>query len=215
MSTKRDAFYWIKWVALNSPFQGTTRVVHLLLGMHASKDEGTCFPSVALLTKEANVSRRSVQYALAKIEDAGYLERGAKGYNRPSDYRLLQPDQGVQPTAPPMFGGVKPIAPQGVQPVAQGVQPASRRGATFTAEHGDNAIERHVTPAAAGFSLDEYLEYAEADETIKNPTAWASKAHQEQWDLEAKWQALEQGRPSVIEQLVDGTDTQAIDRKYA
>lgn len=90
------------WVFAHSPATSTDRLVLLSLANHAN-DVGQSWPSVATIAREANISERATQRALANLARSGAIEvirRGAPDERIPKDrrpnlYRVLKRGDGL------------------------------------------------------------------------------------------------------------------------
>jgi len=85
----------------------------MLLAWHMSERTGECFPSQALLAKEAHISLRAVQYALSQLEQKNLITRRAEKDDRGVIVRTLyamsipnRGSQGVQDVSHTVHGGV-------------------------------------------------------------------------------------------------------------
>lgn len=63
----------LSW-AINAPLGGTPKLVLIGLANHASADFDEARPSVATLARYAHVDRRTVQRALRKLEEDGWIQ---------------------------------------------------------------------------------------------------------------------------------------------
>lgn len=71
--------------------KGRDRLVLTVLASHADKNGGRAWPSVATIAVKANVSQRTVQYALRRLEKAGVImvtARANGGRGKPTVYSL-------------------------------------------------------------------------------------------------------------------------------
>lgn len=131
----------MSYVLDHSEAVGSERLALLAIANHASADSAECWPSVALIAREARVSERTAQYALRKLESAGRIARAGTGPRGTVRWRFI-----FRPAADSTPGGADP-APlqdatqggaicdaQGVQPVA----PEPSRG-TVTNHQDDDA----------------------------------------------------------------------------
>lgn len=79
----------------HSPAVGTDKIV--LLGIANHDGDGGAWPSIATLAKYANVTERSVQYSLDKLEQSGQIRRElnaggtrrTRDHERPNWYEVL------------------------------------------------------------------------------------------------------------------------------
>lgn len=119
----------ISWVFDHSPTTGTDRLVLLALANHAASDSWECYPSIALLAREAGIGRpRTVQQSLGRLEADGHIERSINGAidsriradRRPNLYRILH---GVTLHAVPSEDGVTLHAERGDASRSNGVTP--------------------------------------------------------------------------------------------
>lgn len=126
------------WVLHHAPVSGTDKVLLLGIANHADSEGGNAWPSVHTLAKYANVSERSVQQSLRKLEESGLIRvrrqagglRDTRDDRRPNLYEVVmgQPalPVGVKRSSPRRRrDGVKSAAPRGEARFADGVKPAS------------------------------------------------------------------------------------------
>lgn len=119
----------------DSPYDGTSLLVHVILANHAN-DDGVCWPSIARIAKQCRVSERHVQRILATLEADGYLRRS----QRPGRSNLFMVgvtpasgvlfDVGMTPTSggddARVTGGVTPTSPRKVKEPSRTSGPATR-----------------------------------------------------------------------------------------
>jgi DNA-binding MarR family transcriptional regulator len=105
------------------------RLVALVLSTHMDRNGGSCFPSITTLAREADLSRRAVQYALDQIEQAGLVTRVKGGRGKATRYRATSAGRALV---------------QGSQ-LVHDVHPTSARGA-----HEDVQESVHTSSTRAG-----------------------------------------------------------------
>lgn len=124
----------IDWVLTHErTTTGTDRVVLIALANYAD-EAGECWPSIARLACDANVSERNVRYVLGRLEAAGLIERVRQGASdsriradqRPNLYRL-NIHSGVKPVAARWVNGVKPASERGEAGFRNGVKPVAAK----------------------------------------------------------------------------------------
>jgi hypothetical protein len=71
---------------------GTDRLVLVVLAEHADKETWTCFPSVAIIAKEANVKERAAQGALHALQEAGEIDVEIHGAPYPKTRQQYRPN---------------------------------------------------------------------------------------------------------------------------
>jgi hypothetical protein len=70
-----------------SDLSAKARLVAFTMSVHWERNGGTCSSSVATLARETALSYRAVQYALAELDRAGFVERERGGRGKPTRYR--------------------------------------------------------------------------------------------------------------------------------
>jgi hypothetical protein len=139
----------VGWVLDHSPARGTDRLVLISIANHAgtSPVDGAweAWPGVDTIAREAGLDRaRTVQEAMARLIDAGHLERvlnGApddriRGDRRPNLYRIPTRPRGDAAPHPAHVDGVTPpcTPPPGLNPV----------------DNPPDGVTPHVTPFPDG-----------------------------------------------------------------
>lgn len=80
----------------HSPYLGTEKLVHLILASHAN-EQGTCWPSVETIGRQAGIKPRRTQQILARMEEDGVVTRSSRpGHS--SVFRVGY-EAGVQPAS--------------------------------------------------------------------------------------------------------------------
>lgn len=91
-----------------------------ILADYADRNGENCRPRVATIAAEARLNKRTVQRALAALEQRALIERDARGGRRATRYRLVLPvEQAGEQAGDSAAGddeGVSPVSPQGCQP---------------------------------------------------------------------------------------------------
>lgn len=92
----------MNWIWTNSPTSGNERLVLLALADACSRDDGTgCWPAVATIARKANISVRTVQRVLDRLERDGHLivHRVQGGAHRSTNSYTVVIHNGCQPDA--------------------------------------------------------------------------------------------------------------------
>lgn len=92
----------MNWIWTNSPTSGNERLVLLALADACSRDDGTgCWPAVATIARKANISVRTVQRVLDRLERDGHLivHRGQGGAHRSTNSYTVVIHNGCQSDA--------------------------------------------------------------------------------------------------------------------
>lgn len=92
----------MNWIWTSSPTSGNERLVLLALADACSRDDGTgCWPSIATIARKANISERTVQRVLDRLERNGHLKvhRGQGGAHRSTNSYTVVIHNGCQPDA--------------------------------------------------------------------------------------------------------------------
>jgi len=106
----------LKWARQPRPnLGGPAAAVLRVLADHANS-KAACWPSVATIANESGYSRRTVQYALRKLEAENLLKTRQGG--RSNVYLLLMP--GVQELHPSATQGAQELHPRGARAAHQG-----------------------------------------------------------------------------------------------
>jgi hypothetical protein len=139
----------VGWVLDHSPAHGTDRLVLISIANHAgtSPVDGAweAWPGVETIAREAGLDRvRTVQEAMARLVDAGYLERvlnGApddriRGDRRTNLYRI--------PTRPPGDAAPHPVDGHGV------TSPRTPQPELDSVDNPLDGVPPHVTPLPDG-----------------------------------------------------------------
>jgi hypothetical protein len=82
----------VRRVLEHSYATGTDRLVLVVLAEHADKETWTCFPSVAIIAKEANVKERAAQAALRALQEAGEIDVEIHGAPYPKTRQQYRPN---------------------------------------------------------------------------------------------------------------------------
>lgn len=116
-----------------SKSKGTDKVV--LIGIANHEGDGGAWPSIATLSRYANVDERTVQRSIANLVNLGELEvarqaggtEATRSDRRPNRYRVLvtRPADGVTSTSSRDSNGVTSASERGDAHVAHGVTPTS------------------------------------------------------------------------------------------
>ena len=130
------------WSLRDPSVRGATRLVFLALANFADEDGGSIFPSHDTLAEKTGVSKRSVQYALSRLERAGYIEITVnRGRFHTNDYRIntqylrIMLAENTQPT----HDKTRKREQQNTQPEAQNTQ--------STTQNTQNTAIKHATIA--------------------------------------------------------------------
>jgi MarR family len=148
----KERFLWQHGVHADAELTHAQKSVLTRLALHLNIENGRCDPSVGGLAAETNVTRRTVQRALARGEALGWITREPGGGQRRSRYSLTQ-RQPLPGYAPQPVNGGSPVSgasphprqachPTRVTPVvlpASGVTPEQnkRTGKRTEKERGD------------------------------------------------------------------------------
>ena len=92
----------MNWIWTNSPTSGNERLVLLALADACSRDDGSgCWPSIATIARKANISVRTVQRVLDRLERDGHLivHRGQGGAHRSTNSYTVVIHNGCQSDA--------------------------------------------------------------------------------------------------------------------
>lgn len=92
----------MNWIWTSSPTSGNERLVLLALADACSRDDGTgCWPSIATIARKANISVRTVQRVLDRLERDGHLivHRGQGGAHRSTNSYTVVIHNGCQSDA--------------------------------------------------------------------------------------------------------------------
>ncbi len=152
----------MSWVLNHCTAKGTEKLVMIGIANHADNRGRNAWPSVATLARYANVSPRSVQYAIERLVAAGELKvQGQRGGDdetradrRPNRFVIVgmqavdTATDGVKPTAPRAADGVKPSAPRGEAQRADGVKPASPEPSLEPSMNHDDDSQHDLTSDA-------------------------------------------------------------------
>ena len=173
------------WVLRNSRATLGSRLVLLVLADYADEDGGSCWPSVATISKETLLSERQVRYALRNLEQLGEIAIEQMGGGRRSTrYRVLM--GGVQNLPPSDNGrGAVHCPPEG-QPIAPDppVEPPVKKPSaskdeidavwdTLTDIFGP--VTTRKNERARGMIVQELLEAgAVPDEIVRRAKSWPS-----------------------------------------
>jgi MarR family protein len=109
----KERFLWQHGVHADAELTHAQKSVLTRLALHLNIENGRCDPSVGGLAAETNVTRRTVQRALARGEALGWITREPGGGQRRSRYSLTQ-RQPLSGDAPQPVNGRSPVS--GVSP---------------------------------------------------------------------------------------------------
>jgi len=137
-------------------YHGTTRMILLLLAMRADDETGECWPRIATIAHEANISERAVQKAVRQLVTDGAVNREARysktGGNISNIWRLcaVNFDGVITPRIPesspgggePVFtGGVNQCSPQGEPVFTPQGEPVFTPKKTSIENHVENNVK--------------------------------------------------------------------------
>ena len=81
-----NSFLWRKQILEDVNLHSTTKLVAMMLHYHMDNNSCECFPSEALIAKEASLTERCVVNHIKKLKDKFYIhirkEKGGQGWNR-------------------------------------------------------------------------------------------------------------------------------------
>ena len=109
----------MNWIWTSSPTSGNERLVLLALADACSRDDGTgCWPSIATIARKANISERTVQRVLDRLERTGHLKvhRGQGGAHRSTNSYTVVVHNGRQVDARQDVTGATDDTPGVTQP---------------------------------------------------------------------------------------------------
>jgi hypothetical protein len=90
------SFIWRKQIIEDKSLHSTTKLVAMILHYHMDNDTCECFPSEALIAKEASLTERCVVNHIKKLKQNFYLsirkEKGGQGWNRNCYTGILHPE---------------------------------------------------------------------------------------------------------------------------
>lgn len=115
--------------------------LYAVLKMHNNKTKG-CFPSQECLSKEVMSCRRSINYAMEELEQAGLIERNRRGRGKTTEYHF---PYGVQQNAH-QEDEVQQGAHQNPSDVQQGALPDVQQGAHPYIEQDEEEQDEVLTP---------------------------------------------------------------------
>jgi len=82
---------WIhNLVAQDRRLNASSKIVMMMLAMHADNITQTCYPSLGLLSRECRLEGRTIRTSLKKLEQYGYISIEAKS-GKVNIYTLLEP----------------------------------------------------------------------------------------------------------------------------
>lgn len=96
------AFDAIQWAYEQNGLGGTTKFVLVTLSKHSGMDR-RCWPSQRLLTQECDLSERTIQASLNRLQNAGLItreKRNTAGGRATDMYRVCLPDVEVEESQP-------------------------------------------------------------------------------------------------------------------
>jgi hypothetical protein len=149
--TERQAsavFEWRKLI-VRSELGASAKLVALVLSTHMDADGGSCFPSLATLSRETSRARSTVCQALDDLDHAGLIERVRGGPGRSTRYRATSSITGLPLVRSPDSAS-SVTEPEDVH---EDVQKISGRAAARPRRGGS------ARPAGAGAHPDEDLGY--------------------------------------------------------
>lgn len=90
------SFIWRKQIIEDISLHSTTKLVAMMLHYHMDNDTCECFPSEALIAKEASLTERCVVNHIKKLKQNLHLsirkEKGGQGWNRNCYRGILRPE---------------------------------------------------------------------------------------------------------------------------
>lgn len=162
----------MSWVLNNSPVRGTDKIILLGLANHCDADGHNAYPSVARLSRYANVSERAVQQSLRNLEEGNHIYRHfneggsakQRADRRPNKYTIRM--HGVQDSSPREDDGVQPSAQRGEAERTDGVKPTSPE--TSLEPSSEPSLKNVLSPDAERLSI--LLADKIAENGFKRPT---------------------------------------------
>lgn len=139
-----------------------TRKLVLLALADCANDQGECYPSIPHLVSKCSLAERTVQEAIAQLEDAGLVRREFRT-GRATVYWVSPGDQPPQQAHPrtsrtPAAGAPTPAA--GAPPPPQQAHPTPAAGAPITIiEPSKEPSPKRKTPAIADVSASVYSDW--------------------------------------------------------
>jgi hypothetical protein len=128
--------------------QSGSSLLMLLAIADYAKDDGTgAWPAIETLARKTRMKRRNAIYVIQKLEKAGELRVHRDDPEHKSNiYDIVFPEEvSVQPSAPLFGEGVQPIAPEGATHCTGGVQPIAPSGVQPIAP--DPLVEPSIEPS--------------------------------------------------------------------
>ena len=90
------SFIWRKQVLEDQSLHSTTKLVAMMLHYHMDNNTCECFPSEALIAKEASLTERCVVNHIKRLKDKLYIhvrkEKGGQGWNKNCYRGVIRPE---------------------------------------------------------------------------------------------------------------------------
>jgi hypothetical protein len=95
------SFLWRKQILEDVDLHSTTKLVAMMLHYHMDNNSCECFPSEALIAKEASLTERCVVNHIKKLKDKLYIhirkEKGGQGWNKNCYKGIIRPEYHSEP----------------------------------------------------------------------------------------------------------------------
>jgi len=95
------SFIWRKQVLEDQSLHSTTKLVAMMLHYHMDNNTCECFPSEALIAKEASLTERCVVNHIKRLKDKLYIhvrkEKGGQGWNKNCYRGVIRPEYHSEP----------------------------------------------------------------------------------------------------------------------
>ena len=95
------SFIWRKQIIEDISLHSTTKLVAMMLHYHMDNDTCECFPSEALIAKEASLTERCVVNHIKKLKQNLHLsirkEKGGQGWNKNCYRGVIRPEYHSEP----------------------------------------------------------------------------------------------------------------------
>lgn len=95
------SFLWRKQILEDDDLHSTTKLVAMMLHYHMDNNSCECFPSEALIAKEASLTERCVVNHIKKLKEKLYIhvrkEKGGQGWNKNCYRGIIRPEYHSEP----------------------------------------------------------------------------------------------------------------------
>jgi hypothetical protein len=158
------------WVLEHSSVQGSAKVVLLGLANHANENGGNAWPSVATLSRYANLSERATQKVLGKLANEGHIivrrnqggSPDARADSRPNLYQIV-----MQSNSAADGDGVNAGTPREVNLRT----PRQPNGVNSRTERGELQDARGVSPSSPEPPFEPSINRPEKKNDVKEKVA--------------------------------------------